>query len=234
KYLLYDTGVQISWTTVFMAEYAGPLAVYLFLYARPSFIYGADAASKPVAQVVNIAAACWSFHYVKRLLETMFVHRFSKGTMPIFNLFKNCSYYWGFGFLVGYFINHPLYTPPNLGLKMKVIAITDCSLFFFVIHTLLRDLRPPGSHERRIPYANSNPMTQLFRFVSCPNYTYEAIFFCWCRVTFPTLCVSIPAALFTLAGFYQMTVWALGKHRNYKKEFPDYPRRRRAIIPFFI
>ncbi|EDO40603.1 predicted protein [Nematostella vectensis] len=181
----------------------------------------------------NIAAACWSFHYVKRLLETMFVHRFSKGTMPIFNLFKNCSYYWGFGFLVGYFINHPLYTPPKFG-DMQVYGslagFLICELGNFSIHTLLRDLRPPGSHERRIPYANSNPMTQLFRFVSCPNYTYETG--AW--ICFTVMTQTFGTALFTLAGFYQMTVWALGKHRNYKKEFPDYPRRRRAIIPFFI
>ena len=30
-----------------------------------------------------------------------------------------------------------------------------------------------GSKERKIPYPTSHPMTQLFRFVSCPNYTYE-------------------------------------------------------------
>ena len=32
--------------------------------------------------------------------------------MPLFNLFKNCSYYWGFAAFVSYFVNHPLYTPP--------------------------------------------------------------------------------------------------------------------------
>ncbi|KAH7935203.1 hypothetical protein HPB52_004791 [Rhipicephalus sanguineus] len=42
------------------------------------------------------------------------------------------------------------------------------------------------------------------------------------------------AGLFTLAGFYQMTVWALGKHRQYKAEFPNYPRQRKAIVPFLI
>ena len=42
------------------------------------------------------------------------------------------------------------------------------------------------------------------------------------------------AGLFTLAGAYQMSVWALGKHRNYKKEFLSYPRGRKAIFPFIL
>lgn len=36
----------------------------------------------------RLAAACWSFHYAKRLLETVFVHRFSHATMPIMNIFR--------------------------------------------------------------------------------------------------------------------------------------------------
>lgn len=31
-----------------------------------------------------------------------------------------------------------------------------------------------------------------------------------------------------------MAVWALGKHKLYKKEFADYPRSRKAIIPFVL
>ena len=42
------------------------------------------------------------------------------------------------------------------------------------------------------------------------------------------------AALFAFAGMYQMSVWALGKHRNYKKEFADYPKQRKAIVPFVL
>ena len=42
------------------------------------------------------------------------------------------------------------------------------------------------------------------------------------------------ALLFTLAGFAQMSQWALGKHRNYRKEFQRYPRGRKAIVPFLL
>ena len=35
-----DRGTQIGWSTVFMAEYAGPLLVYLLFYIRPWLFYG--------------------------------------------------------------------------------------------------------------------------------------------------------------------------------------------------
>lgn len=55
-----------------------------------------------------------------------------------------------------------------------------------------------------------------------------------CYIMKNTNISNISAGLFALAGVYQMTVWAIAKHRNYKKEFPDYPRGRKAIIPFII
>jgi len=44
----------------------------------------------------------------------------------------------------------------------------------------------------------------------------------------------LSAGLFALAGLYQMTMWAIGKHKLYKKEFPNYPKGRKAILPFLI
>ena len=37
-----------------------------------------------------------------------------------------------------------------------------------------------------------------------------------------------------MAGMYQMTVWAMGKHRNYRREFEKYPKGRKSILPFLI
>lgn len=232
KLYFKDLGPQVGWTTVFLTEYAGPLFIYLLFYARPACIYGV-AAGEPRAQVVNIAAACWSTHYAKRLLETVFVHRFSHATMPIMNIFRNSSYYWGFAALVAYFVNHPLYTPPAFGslqiyggLALFIIA----ELGNLSIHLAFKYMRPAGSKVRKIPFPNSNPFTVLFNLVSCPNYTYEAL--AWIGFSVMTQC--LPAAMFTLCGFYQMTVWAIGKHKNYKKEFSNYPRGRKSIIPFII
>ncbi|KAJ8926832.1 hypothetical protein NQ314_020682 [Rhamnusium bicolor] len=100
----------------------------------------------------------------------------------------------------------------------------------FACHLGLMKLRPAGSTVRKIPVRFRCPFSWLFDIVSCPNYTYEVG--AWIGFTLLTSCV--PAALFTIAGFYQMTVWALAKHRNYLKEFPDYPKERKAIIPYIL
>lgn len=230
---LKDLGPQIGWTTVFFLEYAGPLALYLVTYYRPALFYGAGASAQEMHPVVHIAAACWAVHYCKRILETLFVHRFSHGTMPLRNLFKNCSYYWMFGLYIGYYVNHPLYTPPSYG-DIQIYSALGAFIFSELgnlsIHLALRNLRPAGSTERKIPVPTGNPFTYLFSLVSCPNYTYEVL--SWLSFTVMTQC--LPAGFFAVAGFYQMAVWALGKHRNYKKEFSSYPRGRKAIVPFLL
>ncbi|XP_005107475.1 very-long-chain enoyl-CoA reductase [Aplysia californica] len=233
KLYFKDLGPQVGWTTVFLTEYAGPLVIYLIFYSRPSLIYGAGAASKPIAQVVHLAAGCWTFHYAKRLLETIFVHRFSHATMPISNIFKNSIYYWGFAAFVAYFVNHPLYTPPAHGdMQMYggLAAFILAELGNFSIHLALRNLRPAGSKVRKIPYGSANPFTWIFGLVSCPNYTYESL--AWIGFTIMTQC--LPAGLFCLAGSYQMLMWARGKHRNYLREFKNYPRFRKSMIPFLL
>lgn len=224
-----DLGPQIGWKTVFLVEYAGPLVVYLWLFQRPWIFYGT--VDEEMHSTAKWAAVCWTIHYAKRLLETLFVHRFSHATMPLRNLFKNSSYYWLFAMYVAYHVNHPLYTSPS-----QIQFIIGAAIFFICelgnlsIHLALRNLRPPGTTVRKIPKPTGNPFTALFDLVSCPNYTYEVG--SWIGFTIMTQC--LPAALFAFAGAYQMTIWALGKHRLYKKEFSDYPKSRKAIIPLIL
>uniref|UniRef100_A0A8C9DL58 Trans-2,3-enoyl-CoA reductase n=1 Tax=Prolemur simus TaxID=1328070 RepID=A0A8C9DL58_PROSS len=205
-----DLGAQISWVTVFLTEYAVPLFIYLLFYFRVPFIYGHkyDFTSSRHT-VVHLACICHSFHYVKRLLETLFVHRFSHGTMPLRNIFKVRA--------------RPVEPQLHLLLglpygaqqvKLALAIFVICQLGNFSIHMALRDLRPAGSKTRKIPYPTKNPFTWLFLLVSCPNYTYEVG--SWIGFAIMTQC--LPVALFSLVGFTQMTIWAKGKHRSYLKE----------------
>jgi hypothetical protein len=47
-------------------------------------------------------------HFMKRELESVLVHRFSKGTMPLRNIFKNSFHYHVFG---GLMLAYPVYGP---------------------------------------------------------------------------------------------------------------------------
>ena len=57
----------------------------------------------------------------------------------------------------------------------------------FSIHWLLRNLRPAGSKERKVPRPTKDPLTGLFNLVSCPNYTYEVGG--WLAFTAMTQCI---------------------------------------------
>lgn len=220
-----DLGPQIGWRTVFLVEYAGPLFIYLFFYIQPYLIYGSTPpSSDPVAtaSVQKIAFYAWMAHFVKRELETLFVHQFSKGTMPLRNIFKNCAYYWSFAFLVGYYINRPDFSPPATPIVyLSLIAYILCELGNLNCHIILKNLRRPGTRDRKIPRGF------LFELVSCPNYTFEIA--AW--LSFTVMTWSFAPLLFALVGAGQMTVWAMDKHRAYRREFSDYPRRK-IIFPY--
>lgn len=198
----------------------------------PSFLFGTRIPAKSTAQ--TLATAYWCFHYAKRIAETFFVHKFSHATMPVFNLFKNCCYYWTFAFYVAYFVNHPLYTAPPLSQTCIALAVALlCQLANFKCHLILASLRPGGGSVRGGGYVI--PRGFLFNFITCPNYTAEILG--W--VAFTVATQALPAAFFGLVGAGQMAVWAAGKHARLRKTFDGrdgrekYPRRWIMMPPFF-
>lgn len=167
--LFKDLGPQIGYRTVFLVEYFGPM-LFVGLYAlRPMLLYGKDANATPYNIVALAGVICWIAHFLKRELETLFVHKFSRPTMPLSNLFKNCAYYWIFGAVIGYPLCSPSFKPPSemqfhVGLAIFVL----CEVGNLICHVMLSNLRPAeGSKKRPIPKGF------LFDYVACPNYTFE-------------------------------------------------------------
>lgn len=217
-----NLGPQIGYRTVFYIEYAGPLAFILLYYLRPSFIYGSQVANYSQAQktLVGLFAA----HFVKRELETAFVHKFSRPTMPLFNIFKNCSYYWTFAACIGWVLCHPSYTAPSETQVMTgSVAMILCELLNFAVHMQLSLMRKGDGDQSR-----KEPTGPLFALLSCPNYFFEVL--SWVSFSYAS---NIAASwVFTLAGFLQMAQWALKKHSGYKKQNPK--THKKAIIPFIL
>uniref|UniRef100_A0A4X2KTA3 Trans-2,3-enoyl-CoA reductase-like n=1 Tax=Vombatus ursinus TaxID=29139 RepID=A0A4X2KTA3_VOMUR len=171
-----DLGQQVSWTTVFLAEYAGPLLIYLIFYMRLTYIYDAKESSRRLRHpVVHLACFCHCLHYARYLLETLFVHKLSGEHTPLKNLIKGCAFYWGFTSWIAYYINHPQYTPPSFGNRQVTISVLNfliCEAGNHFINVVLAHPNHTGSNAC-FPSPTYNPFTWLFMLVSCPNYTYE-------------------------------------------------------------
>ncbi|KAK7253716.1 very-long-chain enoyl-CoA reductase [Aureococcus anophagefferens] len=84
---------RVPWRTVFLAEYGGPIAIFPAVAA---------AASPAPSRALDLATGLWADSTSRRFLETLFVHSFSKSTMPLSNLFKNCGYYYSAAALVAW------------------------------------------------------------------------------------------------------------------------------------
>lgn len=230
---LKDLGPQISWRTVFLVEYAGPLVIHPFIYFGAPLLWARFGYAFTMSFVQTTVFVLVMAHFLKRELESLFVHRFSNATMPAFNIVKNSIHYW---LLSGLVLGGGVYSP-SLGAESVRGTIRDNHAFIlafvflwllselgnFHAHITLMNLRPKGTRVRQIPRGGA------FELVSCPNYFFEAV--SWFAITVMTL--SLSALIFLVVSSVQMTLWAIKKHKNYRKEFADqYPRQRRIMYPY--
>ena len=87
-----DLGPQIGYRTVFLVEYFGPILFVLLYSLRPSFLYGSSASQKPFHWAATAAIACWVLHFVKRELETIFIHKFSRYALILMEIMPSTSH----------------------------------------------------------------------------------------------------------------------------------------------
>lgn len=221
-----DLGPQISWRTVFVIEYAGPIFIHPLVYALRPYIYSKAPSEGSQLQVLTMMLILG--HFVKRELETLFVHRFSSSTMPFRNVFKNSFHYW---VLAGANIAAWIYAPsaatardPNLFVMFTGLVLYGIGeMLNLQTHLTLMNLRSPGGTERAIPQG------KLFELVTCPNYLTETI--AWLGILFVSN-FSWSVLLFVVIAVGQMAVWAKKKESRYRKEFGNqYTKKRYSMLP---
>jgi len=219
-----DLGPQIAFRPVYIMEYLGPWLIYGLFALKIIPVYGAKA-STPLNMSQKVAFLLWMTHYTKRLLETLFVHEFGTLTMPVFNLFKNCLYYWGFAAGVGYNVNIP--NEKELASWHLIIGFPWFCIFMvlnFICHLRLKYMRRPGSNDFVIPHGG------LFEYITCPNYFCEIM--TW--VGFNILTGFTPAGIaFNICGTLQMIQWATQRRDKFIKLFGSkWPKKRWVLFPF--
>lgn len=228
----------MSWTTVFLIEYSGPLFIHLlFPFVLRPYLYNLSLPYLPFSKSLPplttsqlLASAMIVLHFAKREYETLFIHRFSLATMPMFNIFKNSAHYWILsGVWMAYWIYGPtsptaLETPltRNLDIVGLVLYLFG-EISNFHTHVTLSKLRSPGGTERGIPKGYG------FGLVTCPNYMFEMI--SWVGVLLVTRS-GVAMLPFIVTAFVQMYFWAVKKEKALRAEFPkEYRRKRYAILP---
>jgi very-long-chain enoyl-CoA reductase len=181
---LKDFGPQISWKLVFVLEYLGPILIHAGAY----YYFAPDSQRAKLFLILNL------MHYLKREYETLYVHRFSHATMPLRNLFKNCTHYWIFGSLLQFPVYSSSFTPfvslEGNYRNFLVFVWCFCQVSNLKSHLILRDLRKEGSTQRQIPFG------YFFSLVSCPNYFFEIMG--WFVVSL--ISGSVFTLIFTLLG----------------------------------
>lgn len=236
-----DLGIQISWKMVYVIEYFGPLVIHPIIYMFQKQIYGQQFSH---SRDQTLLFAFVMIHFLKREYETIFVHKFSMDTMPFVNVFRNSGHYWILsGLLLAYFN----YAPPNYSstsssMIMKFLfgrqwiktsnTVTGLLSLLWVYaqlsnlwtHSTLASLRKGNDKRRQIPRGYG------FNLVSFPNYFFESLG--WFSVALITQNWS--DVLFLIVGTATMLTWAIQKHKRYRRDFPDYPKNRKAMFPFIF
>ncbi|KIW73737.1 hypothetical protein PV04_01831 [Phialophora macrospora] len=221
-----DLGTQIAWRTVFLVEYLGPILIHPLVLALRPYVY--PSAAKDASQLQTLLCMLICLHFVKREVETLFVHRFSAATMPVRNIFKNSFHYW---ILSGVMIAAFIYSPSSSAAQEPNTLLLYPGLALFALgelgnlqtHLTLKGLRSAGGTERGIPQG------LLFNLVTCPNYLTETI--SWLGI-YLISGFSWGVLIFLIVSVLQMGQWAAKKERRYRKEFGDkYKKKRFTMLP---
>ena len=196
-------------------------ALLAFVY----FYWGGANSGQTAALVLLLL---WLLHYAHRSLIYPFTLPAASPPMPWLIVLLGAGYNSINGYLQGRYIGH---LAPHLGAAWLQDGRFYAGLLLFAAgyglnkHSdyLLRQLAAscqPG--QMKLPQGGG------FRWVDQPNYLGEV--FTW--LGFALASWSLAGLSFAVFTFANLAPRALRKHRWYQKEFANYPKKRKAILPF--
>jgi len=170
----------------------------------------------------------WLSHYLHRTFVYPFRQSGSEKPYPFLLVIMAFVFNCLNGFVNGYGIFH--LNSYNISWLISWQFISGIVLFItgFIINKTadgkLRRLRTINPQEYTIPEG------WLFKYISSPHYFGEIIEWAgWAVMTW-----SLPGLAFFIFTFANLVPRGVSSHRWYKARFPDYPPRRKAVIPFIL
>ena len=180
------------------------------------------------SSVIWVFAGCFLWHYFNRSLVFPLRLRTVGKRMPwiialsamVFNLIN--------GFSLGYYFACFADYPGDWFSDFRFIG--GMGLFWLGLginwraDNILIHLRKPGTTDYVIPQGG------MFKWISCPNHFGEMLE--WTGFALMTWC--LPALAFAVWTVANLAPRALAHHRWYREHFPDYPKERKALVPFLV
>jgi len=172
-----------------------------------------------------IFVSLFVLHYLNRTFIWSLRTKTKGKQMPLIITFSGIFFNLINGSIIGYYLgNFAVYEASWL---YDPRFITGITLFFIGAYinissdNKLLKLREPGETGYKIPYGG------LFKYVSAPNLFGEIIE--WTGYAIATW--SLPTASFAIWTFANLLPRGTAHHKWYLRNFKDYPRKRKAIIP---
>jgi len=193
------------------------------LYFIPLVVYTAvSSASMQDATVIQwVLFAAVVGHFAKRCLEVLFIHKYS-GPIDIVTVIQIASAYSLATFLLANLhastIDHVDFLF-LLGLGLYLFG----ELFNFYHHKLLADLRPD---EGEVKYAI--PTGGLFHYITAPHYLMELV--AWFGLALMSRHLAAYMIFVWTCGYLFGRAWRT--HAWYRQHFVQYPKERKALVPF--
>ncbi|XP_042017555.1 very-long-chain enoyl-CoA reductase-like [Salvia splendens] len=200
----------------------GMIAVY-----TPAFLAGVfSLVAFPLGDLrFTLLRGAITTHFFKRLVEVLFVHKFS-AMMETEAMFAISTSYFLTSATMIY--NQQLMLQlqePSVDLKYIGAALFLVGIGGnFYHHFLLSKLRNKGEKQYKIPQGG------LFSLVICPHYFFEIIGFwgisCISQTVF-SVCVGLSTTFYLMGRSHATRRW-------YQSKFEDFPKDVKALIPFIF
>jgi very-long-chain enoyl-CoA reductase len=155
------------------------------------------------------------------VLESLFLHRYS-GPIDPFTTLLIASFYSLAAGMIGFMNRMPLPAPDMwfyVGILFFIVGIA----VNFHHHKLLADLRK-NSLDYFIPKGG------LFKYVVCPHYLFEMVTF----LGIALLSRHLVAWIVLFFIIFYLTARAMRVLKWYHSKFKDFPKDRKAILPFVL
>ncbi|KAA6386286.1 MAG: putative 3-oxo-5-alpha-steroid 4-dehydrogenase [Streblomastix strix] len=223
----FSEGSSKIWGPKFSGKYGFLVQESPSVFAPPIYYYFSD---RTITQLIFLII--WEIHYVNRVIIQPLLQPTNKKNTSAFIMLFAFSFQLTSTYLNFYGIYFREKEKFVFDLFKDPVAIIGLLIFSIgligniISDTILRKLRKPGDANYYIPRGF------LFEYTSASNYFCEMIE--WFGFILFTKFFVGAVTLFTWTNF-NLFPRSLAQHKWYKKKFGDeYPKQRKALIPFVL